>query len=225
MLVSEIYLWGAIIVASLVFVGAIVLAFLDRQMLRRMLVLFAATVAQMAVVVGVVWVVYQTHAWWSFVLWYVLVLVLSVCWVVYSLLAMWKRLLWPVSVSMLVGSVVVAGSTLLCLPISVFMTVYSVLMACLTASMIQTMVNYQRSLRGQQTAEGEAQGSLSERILPQVRSMSQPLVMVIPTLFAGMLLGGIAFLDSLVIVLLLTAAAFVACILTGVIALMMLFNK
>lgn len=44
MLVTEISLWGAIIVACLVVVAIIVLAFVDRQMLRRMLVIFGATV-------------------------------------------------------------------------------------------------------------------------------------------------------------------------------------
>ena len=62
MFVSEISLWGAAIVSCVVLVAAIALAFFDRQMLRRMLVIFGATVAQMAVVVGVVWLVYQTNA-------------------------------------------------------------------------------------------------------------------------------------------------------------------
>lgn len=60
MIVKEISLWGSIIIACLVFVAAIVLAFIDRQMLRRMLVIFGATVAQMAAVVAVVCLVYQT---------------------------------------------------------------------------------------------------------------------------------------------------------------------
>lgn len=55
--------------------------------------------------------------------------------------------------------------------------------------------------------------------------MGQPLVVVIPTLFAGMLLGGVSVLDSLIVVLLLTAAAFVANVLAGVISLSMLLRK
>lgn len=45
MLVSEISLWGAALVACLVFVAMIALAFADSKMLRRMLVIFGATVA------------------------------------------------------------------------------------------------------------------------------------------------------------------------------------
>ena len=93
MLVSEISLWGAALVALFVLIAAIALAFID------------------------------------------------------------KKMLLPVGTAILVGSVVVGGSAILCLPVSVFMTVYSVLMACLTASMIQTMGNYQRSLHNPETCK------------------------------------------------------------------------
>lgn len=221
MVVKEISLWGAIIVACLVFVATIALAFIDRKMLRRMLVIFGATVAQMAVVAAVVWLVYQTNAWWSYLLWYLLVVLLSIGWCLYPFHAMWKKMLMPVAVSMLVSSIVVAGGAMLCLPTSVFLTVYSVLMACLTASMLQTLLNYQRSMH---EAPRERE-SWRESILPLVRSMAQPLVMVMPMLYAGMLLGGFSALTSLAVVLLLMAAAFVANILAGIIALLMLNKK
>lgn len=99
------------------------------------------------------------------------------------------------------------------------MTVYSVLMACLTASMIQTMVNHLRSLH---TPEAHKQDmSWRESVLPQVRSMAQPLVMVMPMLYAGMLLGGVPAFAGLIIVLLLVAASFVANVLAGVVALLL----
>ncbi|MBP5687928.1 MAG: hypothetical protein J6X22_04715 [Muribaculaceae bacterium] len=221
MIVKEISLLGSIIVACLVIVATIVLAFIDRKMLRRMLVIFGATVAQMALVVAVVWLVYQTNAWWAYLLWYLLVVLLSIGWCLYPFQSMWKKMLVPVAVSMLAGSIVVAGSAMLCLPTSVFLTVYSVLMACLTASMLQTMLNYQRGMH----QESRVQKSWRESILPQVRSMAQPLVMVMPMLYAGMLLGGLSALTSLAVVLLLIAAAFVANILAGMIALLMLNKK
>lgn len=220
MIVKEISLWGSIIVACLVIVATIALAFIDRQMLRRMLVIFGATVAQMAAVVAVVWLVYQTNARWAYLLWYLLVVLLSICWCLYPFQSMWKKMLVPIAVSMLVGSIVVGGSAMLCLPTSVFLTVYSVLMACLTASMLQTMLNYQRDMH----EKPRVRKSWHESILPQVRSMAQPLVMVMPMLYAGMLLGGISPLTSLVVILLMIAAAFVANILAGMIALLML-NK
>ena len=214
MFVSEIHLWGAAVVACVVFVAMIALAFFDRKMLRRMLVIFGATVAQMAVVVTVVWLVYQTNAWWAYLLWFLLVLFLSICWCLYPLQAMWKQMLWPVSVATLVGGIVLGGSAMLCLPLNVFLSVYSVLMACMTASLMQTMMSYQRN---QQKPE-----MLREDMFHQVRNLAQPLVMVVPMLYAGMLLGGVPALQGLLVTLLLIAASFVANILAGVIALGMI---
>ena len=48
--------------------------------------------------------------------------------------------------------------------------------------------------------------------------MTQPLVVVVPTLFTGMLLGRVPFLESLMVVVLLTAVSVVANILAGMIA-------
>ena len=217
MFVSEISLWGAAIVACVVIVAMVALAFSDNKMLRRMLVIFGATVAQMAVVVAVVWMVYQTHAWWAYLLWFLLVLVLSICWCLFPLQAMWRKMLWPVSAAMLVGSIVVGGSTMLMLPISVFLSIYSVLMACMTASLMQTMMRFQRN---QQKPE-----ALREDMFHQVRNLAQPLVMVIPMLYAGMLQGGVPAFDGLLVTLLLVAASFVANILAGVVALGFIKHK
>ena len=214
MFVSEISLWGAAIVACVVIVAMIALACFDRQMLRRMMVIFGATVAQMAVVVAVVWIVYQTKAWWSYLLWYLLVLALSICWCLYPLQELWRRMLRPVSAAMLVGSIVVGGSTMLMLPVSVFLSIYSVLMACMTASLMQTMMRYQRN---QQKPE-----MLREDMFHQVRNLAQPLVMVVPMLYAGMLLGGVSALQGLLVTLLLVAASFVGNILAGIVALQMI---
>ncbi|MBR6979020.1 MAG: hypothetical protein IKH88_04210 [Prevotella sp.] len=116
--------------------------------------------------------------------------------------------------AMLVGSIVVGGSTMLMLPISVFLSIYSVLMACMTASLMQTMMRHQRN---QQKPE-----VLREDMFHQVRNLAQPLVMVVPMLYAGMLLGGVPALEGLLVTLLLIAASFVANILAGVIALRMI---
>lgn len=214
MFVSEVSLWGAAIVACVVLIAMIALSFFNRQMLQRMWVIFGATVAQMAVVVAVVWVVYQTFAWWSYLLWFLLVLFLSICWCLYPLQSLWRKMLWPVSMGMLVGSIVVAGSAMLMLPISVFLSIYSVLMACMTASLMQTMMSF---LRNQQKPE-----ALREDMLHQLRNLAQPLVMVVPMLYAGMLQGGVPALEGLLVTLLLIAASFVANILSGVISLGMI---
>ena len=63
---------------------------------------------------------------------------------------------------------------------------------------------------------------LREDMFHQVRNLAQPLVMVVPMLYAGMLLGGVPALQGLLVTLLLIAASFVANILAGVIALGMI---
>lgn len=220
MLVSEISLWGAALIAFFVLVAMVALAFVDKRMLRRMLAIFGATVVQMVVVGAVVLLAYRTFAWWAYLLWYLLILSLSICWVLYPLHFMWKKMLLPIGAAMLAGSIVIVGSVLLCLPMNVYMTVYSVLMACLTASMIQTMVNFLRSQHQPDAHKQEL--SWRESVLPQVRSMAQPLVMVMPMLYAGMLLGGVSPYVGLIAILLLIAASFVANVLAGVIALSMI---
>ena len=106
---------------------------------------------------------------------------------------------------------------MLCLPLNVFLSVYSVLMACMTASLMQTMMSYQRNMQHPEV--------MRKSLLPHVRTLAQPLVMVIPMLYAGMLLGGVSALEGLLVVFLLIAASFVANILAGVIALLMLRKK
>lgn len=48
--------------------------------------------------------------------------------------------------------------------------------------------------------------------------MVSPLVTVVPTLYAGMLLGGIPALEGLLVILLVVAFAFVVNVVAGVIA-------
>lgn len=66
MLVTNVSLWGAAIVAIFVLLASIVLGFSDKKMLRRLLAVFGVTIAQMAVVAAVVWMVYQVNAWWGY---------------------------------------------------------------------------------------------------------------------------------------------------------------
>lgn len=79
---------------------------------------------------------------------------------------------------------------------------------------MQTMMRYQRN---QQKPE-----MLREDMFHQVRNLAQPLVMVVPMLYAGMLLGGVPALQGLLVTLLLVAASFVGNILAGVVALQMI---
>ena len=96
MIVNNISLWGAALVTIIVVIAMIALVFVDSKMLRRVLVIFGATVTQMAVVGAVVLLAFKTFAWWAYLLWYLLILFLSICWVLYPIQFMWKRALKPV---------------------------------------------------------------------------------------------------------------------------------
>ena len=216
MFVTEINLWNAVLVAVIVIVALIVFFILDRKMIHRMGLVYGVTLAQMILVGIVIWLTYKYPVWWTYLLWFLVVPALSTCWVLYPLQAMvsWKKMLLPVATAVFTGSIMVAGCALLILPLSVFMTVYSVLLACMTASLIQTSMNYLRSL---ERPEKEQESSLMENILPKVRSMVSPLIMTVPTLYAGMMMGGIPGRDSLFIVLLLLAFAFVTNVVSGIV--------
>ena len=105
MVVNEISLWGAGLIAVLVVVAMIALAFVDNKMLRRMLVIFGATMAQMVIVGAVVLLAYKTFAWWTYLLWFLLILFLSICWVLYPIQFMWKKMALPISTAVLAGSI------------------------------------------------------------------------------------------------------------------------
>jgi len=91
------------VVAALVLIASIVLFFVDRKMLWRMLTIFGATIPQMAVVFFVVLLINRTNAWWAYLILYLLTLFLSICWVLYPLKTLRKKALVPVCVAMLTG--------------------------------------------------------------------------------------------------------------------------
>jgi len=109
-------------------------------MLRRMLVVFGATVAQMVIIGAVVWLVYQSHAWWSYLLWYIVVLLLSICWVLYPLQSMWRKMLWPVSAAMLVGGISVIDSLIVVLLLTAAAFVSNVLSGVVALSLARFLV-------------------------------------------------------------------------------------
>ena len=55
-------------------------------------------------------------------------------------------------------------------------------------------------------------------VQPQLRTMAQPLLVAMPLLFAGLLLGGASPIASVFVLMLLMVAAFVASVVAGVVA-------
>lgn len=231
---AEISIFGVVVVLLLLAVAVALFVVIDRQTVKRVLKVLGLTVVQMMAIGAVVWLVYKVNAWWGYVLWYVLMLVLSVCWCLYGFRSSWKRMLVPVGAALLTGSLVAGGSVMLCLPSGTFVPVFGVLMGCLKASVSQTLQTYIRCLlhteahRQYMLANGatrleslmpSVRRSLRAALMPQMKTLAQPLLVVMPMLMAGMLLAGASAWISVTAVLLLTAATFVATVVAGVVAL------
>ena len=147
-------------------------------------------------------------------------------------LAMMREAL-VVAGGLLAGCAVAGGSLMLTLPGGCFVPVFGVLLAFLSVSVKQTLQTYQRSMlhteahRQYLLANGatrleslmpSVRRALRAAVQPQLKTMAQPLLVAMPLLFAGMLLGGASPVGAVVVVLLLMAATFVASVVAGVAA-------
>lgn len=214
--------------------AVVVFALIDKRTMVRVLKVFGVYVVGILLLGGACWLVWRADAWWAMLLFAVAYWLLGVGWCLYQLGPKWQALLLPVGLSMLVGSVVAGGSLMLCLPRWVFVPVFGVVVAYLVKAVTQTLLTYRRSLlhteahRQYLLANGASvleslmpsvRRALRATILPQLRTMASPLVVMMPMLFAGMLLGGSSPAATAVVSLLLMAAILAASVLAGVVAL------
>ena len=217
MVITEIYLWGAALVACFVLLVVIAIAITDLKMLKRMMVVLGATVGQMLLTGSAVWLVFNKATWWSLLIWYLLLPCMATFWVLFPLKGMRKQMLKPVGAAMFSGSIVVVSSALLCLPISAFVPVYAVLMATMTASMISTTTTFAQMINSPE-AENFNQ-SWRQAVLPLVRSVTLPLVIVMPIVYNSMLIGGVSPITGLFVTIVMILSSFCGNILAGVVAL------
>ena len=182
-----------------------------------MMVVLGATVGQMLLTGSAVWLVFNTNAWWSLLIWYLLLPCMATFWVLFPLKGMRKRMLKPVGAAMFSGSVVVVSSALLCLPISAFVPVYAVLMATITASMISTTTTFAQMINSPEAENFNR--SWRQAVLPLVRSVTLPLVIVMPIVYNSMLIGGVSPITGLFVAIVLILSSFCGNILAGVVAL------
>ncbi len=147
---------------------------------------------------------------------------------------------------LLAGCLVAGGSMVLTLPegcvggsetashTMCFVPAMGVLLACLSLSVTLTLQTYQRCLlhteahRQYMLANGATRleslmpcirRALRAAIQPLLRTMARPLLVAMPLLFAGMLLGGVSPVGAAVVTVLFAAAAFVGSVVAAVAAL------
>ena len=209
-------------------------ALIDRRELTRVLKVFGLTVFQVVIMGAGVWLVYRAHAWWALAVWLLVVFLLASAWCVYKMRQQYRRMLLPVVASLSAGLLVAGGSMMACLPVRAFVPVFGVLAAHLIVSVTQTLLAYQRSLmhtaahrqyllaNGATSLESvmpSVRRALRAAVQPQLRTMAQPLLVAMPLLFAGMLLGGSSPAACVAILLLMMAVAFVASVVAVLVAL------
>ena len=231
---AEISIVGVVVVLVLLTLAVALFVVIDRASVNRVLKTFGLMAVQMALVGGGVWLVFKMDAWWVNVLWLLVMMVLSAVWCLYLLRDTWKQMMLPVCTSLLAGSLVAGGSLMLCLPGRAFVPVFGVVLACLMVSVRNTLQTYRYGLMHTETHRQYLQAngaSTLESLMPtvrralrasiqsQLRTMAQPLLVAMPLLFAGMLLGGASPLTSVVVALLFWAAAYVASVAAGIVAL------
>ena len=234
MIKSDISIFGAALIVILLFLSVAVYAHIDRREMLRTMKVFGLLTGQTALVAFGMWIAYRQDSCWILLLWLLLITGLSMAWCLYELRSQWRQQLLPVIASMAAGLLVGFGSMMLCVPSHYYIPVLGVISAFLALSVVQTFQTYQRCLfhtaahRQYMQANGATlleslmpsiRRALRAAVQPQLRIMAQPLLVVVPLLFGGMLLGGASPVVSFVSILLLMSATFTASVVAAIVAL------
>lgn len=234
MMSSDISFWGVSLLVVLMLAALAVYWLTDRKEMTRVVKVFGWMAGQMVVIGVIAWTAYKANVWWADMLWLVLLLVLASGWCLYTMRKAWKQMLTPVVVAMMVGALVGCGTMALCLSGRFFIPVAAVIMTHLVVAVKETLQSYQRSLMHTEThrlymqANGASlleslmpsvRRALRAAVQPQLRTMAQPLLVTMPLLFVGMLLGGVSPATAVVVMILLMMAAFVSTVAAAIVAL------
>ena len=232
----ELNVIGMVLVLVLLAVATGVLLYVDGRSVQRAMKAFMALLLQMVVVGAGAWAVYRYDSVWIGLLWLVVMLALASLWCMMKSGLKRRNMLVPMAGAVMGSSVVMGGATLLCVGGRMLVPVTGVLLGYLLTSVVQMAQTYDSSLR--HTEEHRryliANGAtLLESVMPSVRralrasvqaqlkQMASPLVVAMPLLFCGMLMGGAQPLLSLAVTLLLMAAAFAASVFSAVLFLVL----
>ncbi|MCR5270760.1 MAG: ABC transporter permease [Prevotella sp.] len=215
-----------VVLLLLLLTGAVaVLAWTDHKSLWRVLKAFASLTLQLMVVGGGAWMVYRYHSLWISGLWLVAMLTLATGWCMMEGRLKHRNMLIPVAGAVTGGCLLAGGLLMWCFGSRMMVPVVGVLLYYLITAVVQMMQTYASSLRhttahrAYLTANGatrletlmpSVKRALRASVMAQIKQMAQPLVVAMPTLFCGMLLGGAQPLGAVAVTLLLMAAAFVA---------------
>lgn len=237
---TEINLWGVLLLVLLVVAAGALFWLADRRVLRLVLRSGGLLLLQLLFVGGYVWGLMLLDRWWIDVLWLLLMAVVTAQFVDYPTGADQRSLRLAHQATLLAlicGGGLMSGVLMLCFRGHWFVPVVGVLMGHLLVSTSYLLKACDSSLRhtGDHRrfllANGAtrfevllptARRALHAALVPLMRQWSSPLLVAMPLLFCGMLMGGASLLTSLVVVLLLALALFASTVLTGVLVLFLL---
>ncbi len=232
MALTDISLWGIMLIL-LLYAGCVALFyFTDRKSMNQLLRVSFYYVLSMTVIMGITWGLDYLNKWWATLLWTVIVS-LALSSLILRKSKLWnKHLLLPVHISVFSGLLVAVLIAHLLLPVHqpLFLpAMIAVQAAFMLHAVTKGLKTYISSLRHTQThyqyllANG---ASHLEAILPSVRrslravllsvmrKMSAPLVITLPLLLCGLLMAGIDPLTSVLFSVLLTFAVLCDCMMT-----------
>jgi putative ABC transport system permease protein len=170
----------------------------------------------------------------KFKLFMAVLIALATGWCLYKMRKTWKQMLTSVVAALTAGTLIGSGVMMLCMPGRFFIPITAVMVTHLVVAVKETLQTYQRSLthteahRLYMQANGatlleslmpSVRRALRATVQPQLRTMAQPLLVTMPLLFVGMLLGGVSPATAVVVMILLMMAAFVSTVVAAIVAL------
>lgn len=233
MVFCGISIWGLVLVTALVAASLGMLYVIDRRMLSRSLRSLMALVVQMALAGLYVWVLYRLDNWFVNILWLLLMSAVVGYVSLDKVRLPWQKFLPVMFASVLAGCLALGGSLLLVLrqPSAqyLFVPVMGILLGDLLVSVTHALQTYIISLRSTVRHRLYMQGNgashleavipcvrraLRAALLPRFRQMSSPLLLALPVLACGMLMGGVPVGTAFVVALSVVLASYAATVLT-----------
>lgn len=238
MQICDLSVFGTIllIVASTMCAAFFVL--LDRKMVSKLERNFLLLFIQIGTLGAVTWGVYHFNTWWADMIWFVILTVLSSLLLLRRIHCVGSRLLIPVFASQIFGISMAASCLIWILSASntffsprFFVPIAALISGQVHCSLREGMLTYLSSLRrtlshrqfllsnGATHLESlipSVRRALRASLLPYLRIITSPAVLIVPLFWGGMLLSGATPVVATCVLLLLYLAFFVAIVVSQV---------
>lgn len=240
MQLSDISVWGVIVLLVLTGMAASLFMLVDRRTGPRLLRAAMVGTLQLVVLGGVTWGVIYLDKWWADILWLILMVIGVSLLLLRQLRWGFERLFFPITLSVFGGTTAIGACLLWTLTHGkpflshhLLIPVVGLLLSHLLVSVRQGMQAYLGSLRHTtkhrqyllscgathlESVMPSARRALRAALLPSLQNMISPAVISMPLLFCGLLMCGTSPLMAVAVVWLLFPACLSVTVLTLVLA-------